>query len=115
MWEPIWLTLNVVWEFTIAHSTFFLFLAALLLLLYGSAIFLGKVSWAKGFRHGVYAAVLVWIAAVFTVPALVDSSLADMGYWVDWANLFAIGAVFAALALLLVWPASAIAQRSKSS
>ena len=51
---------------------------------------------------------LVMVAAVAWVPGWSRSSLSDMGYWVDWANLLAIAAGFGAVALAFAWPLSAM-------
>jgi hypothetical protein len=44
------------------------------------------------------------IGAFFTVPAMTKSSLAEMGYWIDWANLAGIAAAIGAVAFALIWP-----------
>jgi hypothetical protein len=37
--------------------------------------------------------------------------MADMGYWVDWAGLLAMGAGVGVAAALLMWPVLAMRQR----
>jgi hypothetical protein len=41
-------------------------------------------------RQALLLGALVAVALFFSVPTLTQSSLASMGYWVDWANLLAI-------------------------
>ena len=49
---------------------------------------------------GVLAAAVLF----FTVPSLTHSSLSNMDYWVDWANLFAVALGLGTLAAVFVWP-----------
>jgi hypothetical protein len=54
---------------------------------------------------------VVAVAAVLWVPGWNKSSLADMGYWVDWANLLGVAAGFGAVAVALAWPLAAMRTR----
>ena len=56
-------------------------------------------------------AVLVALAAMLALPSLSKSTLADMGYWVDWANLLAMAAGTGVAAALLLWPVLAMRRR----
>ena len=49
-------------------------------------------------------AVLVALAAVLALPSLSKSTLADMGYWVDWAALLGMAAGMGVAAAVLLWP-----------
>jgi hypothetical protein len=51
-------------------------------------------------------AVLVALAAVLALPSLSKSTLADMGYWVDWAALLGMAAGVGVAAAVLLWPAA---------
>ena len=104
----IWLAMNIVWEFALANLAILIILAAAIALLFGAAVVKGKPAWCVGFKVGMVAAVLVTLAGFFFVPALIDSSISDLTYWVDWANLFAVSAVFGAAAFALCWPLGAI-------
>ncbi|WP_396435402.1 hypothetical protein [Limnohabitans sp.] len=55
-------------------------------------------------------AVLVSLVAVLALPSLGASSLADMGYWVDWASLLGQAAALGVAAALLLWPVLAMRQ-----
>ena len=44
------------------------------------------------------------IVAFFVTPGWIDSSLTELKYWVDWANLLGIAAGWGAAALALAWP-----------
>ena len=56
-------------------------------------------------------AVLVSLAAVLALPSLSQSTLADMGYWVDWTVLVGMAAGVGVVAAVLLWPVLAMRQR----
>ena len=56
-------------------------------------------------------AVLVALAAVLALPSFSQSTLADMGYWVDWAALLGMAAGVGVAAAVLLWPVLAMRQR----
>jgi hypothetical protein len=56
-------------------------------------------------------AVLLSLAAVLALPSLSQSTLADMGYWVDWAALLGMAAGVGVAAAVLLWPVLAMRQR----
>ena len=56
-------------------------------------------------------AVLVALAAVLALPSLSKSTLADMGYGVDWAALLGMAAGVGVAAAVLLWPVLAMRQR----
>jgi NO-binding membrane sensor protein with MHYT domain len=47
---------------------------------------------------------LAAVVAALAVPPLTGASLADMGYWLDWASLAAVALGFGAVVALLAWP-----------
>ena len=101
----IWLVLNIVYE--IALGLWPLLLGLLL-------VWLGLLLAARNrlLRHAVRPALLlgglVAVALVPGVPWLTQSSLVQMGYWVDWANVLAIALGLGALAALFTWPLMAL-------
>jgi hypothetical protein len=56
-------------------------------------------------------AVLLSLAAVLALPSLSQSTLADMGYWVDWTALLGMAAGVGVAAAVLLWPVLAMRQR----
>jgi hypothetical protein len=56
-------------------------------------------------------AVLVALMAVVALPSLSKSTLADMGYWVDWAALLGMAAGVGVAAAVLLWPVLALRKR----
>jgi hypothetical protein len=55
--------------------------------------------------------VLLSLAAVLALPSLSQSTLSDMGYWVDWAALLGMAAGVGVAAAVLLWPVLAMRQR----
>lgn len=102
----IWLALNIVYEITLG-----VWPALLVLLLVWIALLVaarGRLS-AHALRPALALGALVAAALVLAVPSLTQSSLANMGYWVDWANLLAIALGLGALAAVFAWPLAALA------
>ena len=97
----IWLAMNIIYEIALGVWP----LLALLL-----AVWLGLLVAARGrlgarqVRQAALLGALVAVALFFSVPTLTQSSLANMGYWVDWANLLAIALGLGALAAVFSVP-----------
>jgi hypothetical protein len=104
----IWLALNIVWE--IAAGLWPLLLGAALL--WAALLFTAWRRPGSAWRTGLPLALAVGIVAagvaVVLVPGWTRSSLAEMGYWVDWANLLAVAAGFGAAAVAFAWPLAAM-------
>lgn len=103
----IWLGLNIVWEIALQWRL------PLLIGLLAWATLVG-LAWGRGARWraswppAAGLGALSAIVAFFAVPGLSKSSLAEMGYWVDWANLTGIALGVGAVALAYAWPALAL-------
>ena len=97
----IWLAMNIVYEIALGIWP----LLALLLAVW--AVMLVAARGRLGGRQVRQAALLgalVAVALFFSVPTLTQSSLANMGYWVDWANLLAVALGLGALAAVFSLP-----------
>ena len=95
----IWLVINIVYEIALTiWPLLALALAVWLVLLWRARSRSGGAKAAIGV--GALAAVLL----LFTVPSMTNSSLSNMGYWVDWANLLAVAGGLGALIAVFVWP-----------
>ena len=74
------------------------------------AVWMGLLVAARGrlgarqVRQAALLGALVAVALFFSVPTLTQSSLSNMGYWVDWANLLAIALGLGALAAVFSVP-----------
>lgn len=104
----LWLALNIVYELALVHMPTLIILVVAIGFLFGIAAVKGSPAWGKGFRLGLAGGVVVTIAGFFFVPAMIDSSIGDLNYWVDWANLLAVAAGFGAAAAVLLWPIGAM-------
>lgn len=104
----IWLAMNIAFE--IAWD---LWPALLPLALVWAAVMLinrKKLGQVKASTLAALA-VLVALAAVLALPSLSKSTLADMGYWVDWGALLAMAAGVGVAAAVLLWPVLALRRR----
>ena len=104
----IWLAMNIAFEIGLD-----LWPALLPLVLVWAVVMginrqgLAQVAWTTLLA----VAVLVGVVAVLALPSLSKSSLAEMGYWVDWANLLAMAAGLGVAAAVLLWPVLAMRYR----
>jgi hypothetical protein len=108
----IWLAMNIVWEIAMSIWPALLVAALAWIALVVVALRRPGARWGAGLGTAVLAGIAVMVVSVLVVPYLTKSSLAEMGYWVDWANLAAIGAGFGAIAAAYVWPVAAMRGRA---
>ncbi len=104
----IWLAMNIAYETVLG-----LLPALAPMVLMWAAMMVIKRKKLKEVRPATLAAVavLVALAAVLALPSLSQSTLADMGYWVDWAALLGMAAGVGVAAAVLLWPLLAMRQR----
>lgn len=101
----IWLMLNIVYEIALTiWPLLAVGLALWLALLWLARRRLGQGAWRPAALVGAGAALVLF----FSVPGLTQSSLSNMGYWVDWANLLAVALGLGVLAGVLAWPLLAL-------
>ena len=99
----IWLVINILWE--IALSAWPVLLVTLAIFAFLTVRALAAASaWRRSLALALAVGVVVALALIPVVPGAVGSSLKDMGYWVDWANLLAICSGFGAVAFAFAWP-----------
>lgn len=97
----IWLAMNIVYEIALGiWPLLALLLAVWAVMLVAARRRLG----ARQVRQAALLGALVAVALFFSVPTLTQSSLANMGYWVDWANLLAVALGLGALAAVFSVP-----------
>jgi hypothetical protein len=108
----IWLTLNILWELMLDAWPLVLAAALAWAVLLGLALVRGG-GWGAAAKPAALAAAVVALAAVVAVPALTKSSLAELSYWVDWANVIGIAVAVGAVAAAFVWPLGALMRPRK--
>ncbi|WP_332813150.1 DUF5368 family protein [Ramlibacter sp.] len=104
----IWLALNIVLEIARPLAVPLLVAAVALAALWGWALRAGGAGWRRGFASALAVAAVVALAAFLLVPSLTKSSLAELGYAVDWLVLAAMAAGAGAVAGLYAWPLLAL-------
>jgi len=109
----IWLVMNILWEIALTIWPLLLLGGVLWLLLMALALRRARPAWRGGFPLALLAFGGVALVAMLGVPTATQSSLAEMGYWVDWANLLAIAAGFGAVAAAFAWPLAALRRPHK--
>ena len=104
----IWLAMNIAYE--IAWDLWPALLP--LALVWGAVMLINRKKLARVTTSTLAAlAVLVALAAVLALPSLSKSTLANMGYGVDWAALLGMAAGVGVAAAVLLWPVLALRQR----
>ncbi len=103
-----WLAMNIVWEYILGNMSVVIILLFAIAMLFGVAAVKGAPAWKKGLRIGIIGGVVVAIASLFVIPSVISSSLSDLYYWVDWANLFAVAGIWGAIGGLMLWPIGAM-------
>jgi hypothetical protein len=97
----IWLMLNIVFEIAL---TIKLELAIALLVLIALTLLSAK-KWQKiMIKPSIYLGLLVGVISFFTIPSLTNSSISEMGYWVDWANLISIALGSGVASMFYIYP-----------
>ena len=111
----IWLAMNIVYEIALSVAPW---LAVLLLVWLVLLVLARKRLSLCALRPALVLTALVAGVLFFALPALTQSSFANMGYWVDWANLLAVAlglgalvGVFCSPVAALLWPRCAIKVR----
>lgn len=99
----IWLVINILWEIALSLWPVLLVVALIWAFLVLRALTRGG-AWRRSLGLALAIGVVVALALMPVVPGAVGSSFANMGYWVDWANLLAICGGFGAAAFALAWP-----------
>lgn len=97
----IWLAMNIVYEIALGIWPLLALLLSVWVALLVAAR--GRLG-ARQVRQAALLGALVAVALFFSVPTLTQSSLAKMGYWVDWANLLAVALGLGALAAVFSLP-----------
>lgn len=108
----IWLATNILWELALMNLPWVLgYLTVLAVLLALALTRLRPLPWRSSLLVAAAVGAIVLVLSIFTVPGLIDSSVAELKYWVDWANLLGVAAGFGGAASILAWPLVALLKR----
>lgn len=108
----IWLVMNIVWEITLDIWPLLAVAAIAWVALMAVALRTRSLRWRPALPMSLGIAAAAAVLAFLGVPALTNSSLGELRYWVDWANLAAMAVGFGGVALAFAWPLSALRKRS---
>lgn len=100
----IWLVSNILWEIALDVWPVVATVGVLWLLAMGRAWHLPAAGWRRAGPLALALGAVAAVAAFVAVPGLTKSSLSELAYWVDWANLIAIALGSGAAVALLAWP-----------
>lgn len=103
----IWLAINIVYEIALTIWP----LLALALLVWLALLWTAGARLGRGVGAALGVGALVALVLLVSVPSLTHSSFANMGYWVDWANLLAIALGLGAVAAVFFLAPAGAAQR----
>ena len=108
----IWLAMNIVWEIALGAWPLLAFGALTWLVLMALAWRRPAARWRSAGPLAAGFAVAAAVLGFLLVPAAVRSSLRELGYWVDWANLAGIALGMGVAALAFAWPAGVLFRRN---
>ena len=106
----IWLTLNILFELGLQYLPLVIGTAALWLVLMIFAT-RRRAGWKKALAPALVIGVIATVITFFITPSMTMSSFDNMGYWVDWMNLFFYAVAFGGVAAALAWPIAASLRR----
>ncbi|RRD57374.1 hypothetical protein EII20_07225 [Comamonadaceae bacterium OH2545_COT-014] len=107
----IWLVLNILYELALSEWPWLLALVVLWAVLLWRAVGSGRPAWRAAFPWALAIGATVAAVVGLGIPAWSRSSLAELKYWVDWANLLAMAAAWGLAALMVAWPLMAHLQK----
>ncbi len=108
----IWLVMNIVWEIALGVWPLLAAGAVVWVVLMVLAWRRPSAHWRGALPKALGLAALVAVFGFLVVPASTRSSLHELAYWVDWANLASIALGMGAAALAFAWPAGVLWRRN---
>lgn len=114
MTYDIWLALNIFWEIALGKLSIILLAGVIWIIITTIALSKRYIHWGTVLRTALIPAGIVAVVMFFLFPGQSFASLADMGYWVDWAVLSAIALGFGAVTFMYAVPALIIFKRNST-
>jgi NO-binding membrane sensor protein with MHYT domain len=100
----IWLGLNIVFELALTVLPWLLGALAVWIALVAAALLRGRARWRSTLPASVMMGATIAALGLWFVPLMTKSSIYEMGYWVDWANLIGLSLAVGGVAFAFVWP-----------
>jgi hypothetical protein len=104
----IWLVMNIVWEIALGSWPLLAVGALAWLVLMALALRRPAAHWRSAWPMAAGMAVVAAVLGFLVVPTTIRSSLQELAYWVDWANLASIALGIGVAALAFAWPANVL-------
>lgn len=108
----IWLVMNIVWEIALGVWPLLVLGAAAWLVLMALAWRRPTAQWRCALPLAMGVAVVAAVISFVVVPMATRSSLQELAYWVDWANLATVALGIGAATLAFSWPLGVLLRRN---
>lgn len=108
----IWLVMNIVWEIALGLWPLLALGAVAWLVLMALAWRRPAAHWRNAWPMAAGIAVVAALIGFLVVPTTTRSSLQELGYWVDWANLASIALGIGVAALAFAWPTRVLTRQN---
>lgn len=107
----IWLVMNIVWEIALGVWPLLALGAVAWLVLMALAWRLPAAYWRSAWPMAAGIAGVAAVIGFLVVPTTTRSSLQELGYWVDWANLATMALGIGVATLAFAWPVRVLSRR----
>jgi hypothetical protein len=108
----IWLVMNIVWEIALGFWPLLAAAAVAWGVLMALAWRRPAAQWRSAWPMAAGIAVVAAVIGFLVVPTTTRSSLQELAYWVDWANLASIALGIGVAALAFAWPARVLTRQN---
>lgn len=108
----IWLVMNIVWEIALGFWPLLAAAAVAWGVLMALAWRRPAAHWRSAWPMAAGVAVVATVVGFLVVPSMTRSSLQELAYWVDWANLASIALGIGVAALAFAWPVGTMLRRN---
>lgn len=107
----IWLVMNIVWEIALGVWPLLAIAAVAWAVLMALAWRRPAAHWRSAWPMAAVVAGVAAVVGFLVVPSMTRSSLQELAYWVDWANLASIALGIGVATLAFAWPVRVLSRR----
>ncbi len=101
----IWLMINIIFEIALTIKLEL----AIAIVVFIALVLISAKKWQKRtIKPSIYLGFLTSVICFFIIPLLTKSSITEMGYWVDWANLTSIALGLGVASIFYIYPILAL-------